>query len=179
MKKILVISTSLHKDSNSDALAREFERGARDAGNDVEYISLMGKDIKYCIGCLACQKTHRCVINDDARAIAQSVKTADVLVFATPIYYYEMCGQMKTLIDRINPIYDTDYAFTDVYLLATAAEDETSAMDGAVKGITGFIECFERSKLAGVLRATGVNYGGEINDRPDYLKQAYEMGKNA
>lgn len=56
MKKIAVISTSLHKDSNSDVLAREFARGAKEAGNDVEYISLVGKKISYCIGCFACHK---------------------------------------------------------------------------------------------------------------------------
>ena len=179
MKKIAVISTSLHKDSNSDVLAREFARGAREAGNDVEYISLVGKKISYCIGCFACHKLRRCAIKDDAPAIAEVIKTADAVVFATPVYYYEMCGQMKTLLDRCNPLYESDYAFTDVYLLATAADDEMTAMDGAVKGMGGWIECFERSHLAGVLKAVGVNEGGEIFDHPDYLTEAYEMGRKA
>ena len=64
-KKVLIISTSLRGGSNSDILARECEKGAKEAGHDVEYISLKGKEIKYCIGCLSCQKTGVCVLKDD------------------------------------------------------------------------------------------------------------------
>ena len=60
-----------------------------------------------------------------------------MIAFATPIYYYEMCGQMKTLLDRMNPLYTSEYAFRDIYLLTTAAENDESAMDGAVKGMQG------------------------------------------
>lgn len=123
-KKILILSTSPRKNSNSDALAEEFAKGAREAGHEVEKISLIGKEIQFCRGCLACQKTMRCVIRDDADKIVQEkMLHADVLVFATPIYYYEMCGQMKTLLDRANPLYSSDYAFRDVYFIAAAAED--------------------------------------------------------
>ena len=96
MSNVLVISTSLRAKSNSDILAERLIAGARDAGNEVEYISLKGKEIKFCIGCLACQKTQKCVQKDDAVEIAEKVKNADTLVFVTPIYYYEMSGQMKT-----------------------------------------------------------------------------------
>lgn len=85
MKKVVIISASLRKTSNSDILAKEFEKGAKTAGNEVEYISLVGKKIGFCVGCLACQKTQKCVIADDAAQIADQVKNADVLVFATPI----------------------------------------------------------------------------------------------
>lgn len=67
------------------------------------------KNIRFCKGCLACQKTQHCVINDDAPAIVAKMHDADVIVFATPIYYYEMCGQLKTLLDRANPLYSSDY----------------------------------------------------------------------
>lgn len=176
MKKVVIISTSLRKNSNSDILAKEFEKGATAAGNEVEYISLAGKDIKYCIGCLACQKTQKCVIKDDVSAIATAVKNAEVVVFATPIYYYEMCGQMKTILDRLNPLYPSDYAFRDVYLLTTAAEDEESAMDGAVKGMQGWIDCFEKSRLAGVVRGVGINDAGEAINHTELLKNVYELG---
>ncbi len=99
-KKILVISTSPRKGGNSETLADAFIRGAKGTGNQVEKICLYDKMISFCRGCLACLKSHRCVIHDDADIIAQKMKEADVLVFATPIYYYEMCGQMKTMLDR-------------------------------------------------------------------------------
>lgn len=74
MKKILIISTSLHKDSNSEYLAKEFEKGAKEAGNEVEFISLVGKTMGFCTGCLSCQRTQKCVIKDDAAEIAEKLK---------------------------------------------------------------------------------------------------------
>ena len=121
-KKVLVISTSPRKGGNSDVLADEFVRGAQEGGNSVEKITLNDKMIGFCKGCLACQSTRRCVIRDDADAIAQKMLTADVIAFATPIYYYGMCGQMKTMLDRSNPLFSADYAFRDIYLLSAAAE---------------------------------------------------------
>ena len=128
-KHILVISTSPRKGGNSETLANEFIRGAEESGNQVEKICLYDKTISFCKGCLTCLKTRTCIIHDDAEIIAQKMKTADVLVFATPVYYYEMSGQMKTMLDRANPLYDSDYQFRDVYLLAAAAEDEEPYTD--------------------------------------------------
>lgn len=115
-KKVLVVSTSLRGNSNSEILARECERGAKEAGHEVEFVSLRGKDIRFCIGCMTCQKTGHCVSKDDVAEIMAKVKEAEVVVFATPIYYYEMCGQMKTLLDRLNPLYESDYKFRDIYM---------------------------------------------------------------
>lgn len=89
MKKVIVISTSLRTGSNSDMLADRFIDGALQAGHEVEKISLIGKNIQFCRGCLACQKLGRCVIKDDVDAIMQKVLHADVIVWATPIYYFE------------------------------------------------------------------------------------------
>lgn len=124
-KKVLVISTSPRKGGNSDVLADEFVRGAQEGGNSVEKVTLYDKTIGFCKGCLACQSTRRCVIHDDADTIAQKMLTADVIAFATPIYYYGMCGQMKTMLDRSNPLFSADYAFRDLYLLSAAAEEDS------------------------------------------------------
>ena len=117
MSKVLVITTSLRAKSNSDVLAGRLIAGAKDAGHEVEVVSLKGKEIRFCIGCLNCQKTQKCVLKDDAIEIAEKMKNADTLVFVTPIYYYEMSGQMKTLLDRMNPL----YKFRKVYMLSVAA----------------------------------------------------------
>lgn len=110
-KKVLVISTSLRHNSNSETLAGEFAKGAKEAGHEVKEITLRDKNIGFCKGCLACLKLGHCVIQDDAVEIAKQMHDAQVIVFATPIYYYEMSGQMKTMLDRANPLYGTDYAF--------------------------------------------------------------------
>ena len=104
-KKVLVISTSIRGKNNLEIMAKEFVRGEEEAGHEVEFVSLRDKSIGFCKGCLACHATQRCVIQDDAVALAEKVGQAQVIAFATPIYFYEMCGQMKTLLDRCNPLY--------------------------------------------------------------------------
>lgn len=178
MRKVLIISTSLRGNSNSDILARECEKGARDAGLDTEYVYLKGKDIKYCIGCLSCQKTGKCVLKDDVTDIMAKAKEAEVIVYATPIYYYEMCGQMKTLLDRFNPLYSGDYNFRDIYMIATAADDGDATFDKAYSGLQGWVDCFNKASLKGKVVAGGVDEAGSVNDFVDIKNKAYELGKN-
>lgn len=176
-KKVLIISTSLRGGSNSDILAKECEKGAKEAGHEVEYISLKGKDIKFCIGCLTCQTKGSCVLTDDVAEIMEKVLAAEVIVYATPIYYYEMSGQMKVLIDRMNAMYSLDYKFRDVYMLTTAAEDEPEVPKRAEAGLTGWIDCYPKSRLAGKLFCGGVDAPRTIRGSVK-LQEAYQLGKN-
>lgn len=176
MKNIVVISTSIRTGSNSEMLADKFIEGATAAGHHVEKISLKGKNIIFCKGCLACQKIGKCVIDDDANAIMRQVLNADVVCWATPIYYYEMSGQMKTLIDRMNAMYSLDYKFRDIYMLSTAAEDEPEVSKRAEAGLSGWIDCYPKCHLAGTLFCGGVNDGRDIDGNAK-LQEAYNMGK--
>jgi len=176
-KSVLIISTSPRRGSNSDRMAAEFARGAEEAGNKVEVVRLRDKEIAFCRGCLACQKTHRCVIGDDAVEICRKMHDADVIVWATPIYYYSVSGQMKTMIDRANPLYDTDYHFRETYLLASAAEDEETAVEGAVKTLQGWVDCFPQVRLKDVIFADGVNDPGDIEGHPA-LEKARQAGRS-
>ena len=177
MSRVLIITTSLRAQSNSDILAGRLAAGAEDAGHQVERISLKGRDIRFCIGCLACQQTQRCVLNDDAPAIAEKVMQADTLVFVTPIYYYEMSGQMKTLLDRLNPLYTTDYRFRMVYMLSVAAEEEAHVPVKAVSGLEGWVDCFERAELAGSLFCGGLGGPGEAAAQEKAQQEAYAFGR--
>lgn len=177
-KNVVVISTSLRANSNSDALAKAFAKGAEDAGNNVEFISLKGKNIGFCIGCLACQSTGSCVIKDDVIDITEKVLNGDIIAFSTPIYYYEMSGQMKTLLDRMNSMYPKDYKFRDIYFMSTAAEDEEYVPERAVNGLQGWIDCYEQAGLKGTVFCGGVDAPNSIAGS-DKLKEAYEMGKQA
>ena len=176
-KKVLIISTSLRKNGNSDILAQSFAKGAAEAGNEVEIVSLADKKIAFCRGCFACQKTGSCVIKDDAVEITEKISEAGVVVWATPIYYYEMTGQMKTMIDRANALFVKDYQFRDVYMLSAAAEEDESACERAVHGLKGWIACFPKSRFAGSVFAGGVTDKGDIADHKA-LDEAYEMGRN-
>ena len=175
-KKVLVITTSLRRGGNSETLADEFIRGASDAGNDVEKIALGDYELEFCKGCLACQKTEKCVINDGAAEIIEKMKNADVIAFATPIYYYEMSGQMKTLLDRANPLFPSEYRFRDIYLFSAAADESEDADARALCGLQGWIECFEKAELKGSVLAAGADSVGSVKGNPA-LERAYEMGR--
>lgn len=177
-KKILVISASLRRGGNSETLADAFLKGASEAGSEIEKVCLYDKTLGFCKGCLACQKTMCCVINDDANGIVERMRNADVIVLATPVYFYDMCGQLKTLLDRSNPLFPAEYRFRDVYIVAAAAEQDASAIDGTVTGISGWMSCFEQARLAGVIRGVGLTETGAAQRATELLSAAYEMGKS-
>lgn len=101
MKNITIISSSPRKQGNSDILCDEFIRGAKVVGNKTEKIYLKDKKINYCTGCGYCYNTHKCSQNDDMSEVLNSLINADIIVFASPIYFYTICGQLKTMIDRL------------------------------------------------------------------------------
>lgn len=107
----------------------------------------------------------------------QKVLEADVVCWATPIYYYEMSGQMKVLIDRMNAMYSLDYKFRDVYMLTTAAEDEPEVPKRTEAGLTGWIDCYPKSRLVGTLFCGGVDAPRTIRGSVK-LQEAYRLGKN-
>lgn len=121
-KKIFIVSSTPRKNGNSDILAEEFARGAREAGHSVEKICLREIELKFCTGCMYCHTRGTCVIKDGVETLLPRIADSDVLVFATPVYYYEMSGQLKTFLDRMNPLYGRDNRFREVYLLASAAD---------------------------------------------------------
>ena len=162
MKNIIVISTSLRKNGNSERLADAFVKGAKEAGHMVEKCSLQD-----------------CAMPDDADILIQKMAAADVIAFATPVYFYEMCGQMKTLLDRTNPLFPIPYKFKDIYLLTTAADSEQHAMDGVIKGLQGWIDCFEKSSLKAVVYGTSIDGMDAVLEHPEILNEAYELGKKA
>ena len=178
MKKVVIISSSPRKNGNSEILAFEAAKGAKDAGNEVEILLLRDKTINFCRGCLACQKLLKCVIKDDMAEMIEKVKTADAVIFATPIYYYEMSGQLKTFLDRCNPLYPQEYAFRDIYLLSSSAEEGHEPAGRAVSGLKGWIECFEKAKFAGSFNAGGVTAPNDVLKNAEMLKAAYDMGGN-
>jgi multimeric flavodoxin WrbA len=158
-------------------LAEQFAEGARHAGHNVEVLTLSDKTINFCKGCLACVKTLKCVQHDDAVEICAKMHEAEVIAWATPIYYYSISGQMKTMIDRGNPLYGDDYKFRDIYLLASAAEDEPQTVNGAITALQGWVDCFEKAELKGEVFAGGVTMPKDIIGHAA-LKQAYDLGKS-
>lgn len=178
MKKIVVVTSSPRINGNSEILAKKFAEGAKAAGNEVKSVAVRDIGLKFCTGCLYCNSHDKCVQDDGVNGLYDDFQNADILVFATPVYYYSVCGQLKTLLDRLNPLFVRENKFKDVYLLATAADDDERAMDGAVKDMQGWIDCFDGVELKGVIRGVGVTEKGDIL-KTDFPDKAYETGKNA
>ena len=176
-KKVLVISASPRKGGNSDTLCDEFMKGAIDSGNTVEKIFLRDKKINYCTGCGFCNTNNytACSQKDDMALILDKMVIADVIVMATPVYFYTMDGQMKTFIDRCCARY-THISNKDFYFIATAADVRPQALERTFDGFRGFTAGLENAREAGLLYGAGVWNMGEVNDT-NSMKEAYEMGK--
>lgn len=177
MKKVLVLSSSPRRGGNSDLLCDEFVKGAEQSGNAVEKIFLKDKKINYCTGCGVCNDTHVCVQKDDMADILAKMVNADVIVFATPVYFYSMCGQLKTLIDRTVPRY-TEITDKEFYFIVTAADTEEANMRRTIESIRGFTEdCLDGAKERGIVYGVGAWKVGEIKNTAA-MKQAFDFGKN-
>ena len=105
MKNVLIISSTPRNGGNSDVLCDEFAGGARESGSTVEKIRLKDLNLHFCTGCGVCSSTHKCVLKDDMEALLAKLVAADVIVIASPVYFYTVCAQLKVMIDRLCPRY--------------------------------------------------------------------------
>lgn len=175
-KKVLVLSASPRKGGNSDLLCDRFMAGAREAGHQTEKIFVHEKTILFCLGCLACQTNGgECVQNDDMAEILDTIIQADVLVMATPIYFYNMDAQLKVLIDRTCSRY-TEISNKKAVLITTCTDTGENATDVTIAAFRAFLACFNNVEEAGIICGTGVTNVGDIKGKPE-MALAYEMGK--
>ena len=176
MKKVLILSGSPRKGGNSDILCDQFAKGALEAGNDVEKIRVAEKKIAPCTGCYFCRKSGgRCALNDDMTELLQKIIDCDVLVLSSPVYFYSMCAQLKTVIDRCVARW-REIANKDLYYITTAAEEDEDTMDGTIACMHGFAMCIDGYYEKGTLYGKGVSEKGEVVNRPELMQIAYEMG---
>lgn len=176
MKKILVISSSARKGGNSDLLCDQFIKGAKEAGHKTEKIFLAKYKIGYCTGCGTCNQTHACVLQDDMAKLLDKMVKADVIVLATPVYFYSMNAQLKTFIDRCVPRY-TEISDKDFYFIVSAADKTKKNMTRTLEALRGFTEdCLENPHEKGIIYGVGAWEKGEVKDTPAFEK-AYQMGR--
>lgn len=174
-KKVLVLAGSFRKGGNSDLLCDQFMLGAEEAGNNVEKIYINDKKIGYCRGCGACDNSKKCVQKDDMTEILSKMIVADVIVMATPVYFYTMNGQLKTLIDRTVPRYE-EIRNKDFYYIMSAADNSQSSMTRTIDGFRAFLDCLNGAQEKGILYGTGAWKIGDIKNTPA-MQEAYAVGK--
>lgn len=176
-KKILILSGSPRKNGNSDILCDEFMRGALESGNEVKKIRVAEKNVGYCKACYYCKNSGgKCVINDDMAEILDEIIKADAIVLSSPVYFYSIDAQLKTVIDRTVARW-LEVKDKDFYYIMTAADDTKSSMETTLACFRGYADCVEGAKECGVIYGTGVYEKGEISNSPAIL-QAYQLGKN-
>lgn len=173
-KKVLILSGSPRKNGNSDILCDEFMKGALEAGNEVEKIRVAEKNIGYCRACYACRDTGVCVIKDDMAEVMQKMIDADVLVLASPVYFYSIDAQPKALIDRMVARW-LEVKDKEFYYIVTAADGEEAAAETTVACFRGYADCVNGAKEMGIVYGMGVYNKGEVKDTKA-MRKAYEMG---
>lgn len=175
-KKVLILSGSPRKGGNSDILCDEFAKGAAENGHEVEKICVAEKNIGYCRACYACKNSGICAIKDDMAELLQKIIDADVLVLASPVYFYSIDAQLKAVIDRTVARW-LEVKNKEFYYIVTMADEATASADTTLACFRGYADCVDGAEEKGVIIAGGVYEKGTVKDTPA-MKQAYEMGKN-
>ena len=137
-------------------------------------MALRDKHIHYCNACGVCYAGKDCPQKDDMPKILDKMIAANVIVLATPIYFYTMCGQLKTMIDRCCSRYN-EMKGKDFYYLFAAADPIPDAIDRAVSELQGFLYCLDDARECGMVCAVGVMDKGDVKNKK-YMQDAYDMG---
>ena len=180
--KVLVIHGSMRKNGNTSILADEFLRGAKDAGHEVEKVELRDKKFGDCFGCQACLKNGgSCVQKDDVAEILEKMKAADVIVLASPMYYFTWTGLMKRFLDRTYPVMPI-LKNKKFYLITLGGVSDKKFMAHILTAFYLYVECFEEfnkvgCKACGSVIGSGVIKPGAVKETPA-MQKAYETGNN-
>lgn len=173
--RILIISSSPRTAGNSEVLCERFAKGASEAGHEVEMLLLRQMNIAPCHACYACMETHTCAIQDDMKEVFQKLKDAEVIVLASPVYFYSISAQMKAVIDRCL-VNHKSLSRKKFYFIITAADPQHDAADGTLAAFRGFLRCLLDAQEAGVIYGMGAWDKGDVYRHPAY-EQAYQIGK--
>lgn len=190
MKRILVIQGGGRPKGNTAQLIDSFVRGAEEAGHQIELVSLLKNEVKGCLGCNACRYGKPCVQKDSFNDLVPKIKEADLLVFASPLYFWTLSSRIKALIERFYCIAEEDpnpplgryekYPVKDCALLMTAADNFFWTFEQAVSyyrfAIVNYIGFHDRGML--LAGGCGDTNGKPQIDKTDYLEKAHQFGKN-
>lgn len=189
MKNILIIQGGGRPKGNIAQLTDSFAKGAQDAGHQVEIISLIKNEVKGCIGCNACRYGKPCIQKDDFNSMVPKIKEADLIVFASPLYYWTISSRIKAFIERFYCIAEQDanpplgryekHPVKDCALLMTSADNFFWTFEQAVSYYKFAFINYIGFQDRGMLLAGGC---GDTDGKPQiektaWLEKAYQFGK--
>ena len=190
MKNILVVMGGGRPKGNTAQLVGAFVKGAEEAGHLVEKVSLLKTEVKGCLGCNACRYGKPCVQKDGFNELVPKIKGADLVVFASPLYFWTISSKLKAFIERFYCIAEEDadppygryerYPVKDSALLMTSSDEFFWTFEQAVSyyqfAVVNYIGFHDRGMvLAG---GCGDTNGKPQIDKTGHLREAYEFGKN-
>lgn len=189
MKNILVVVGGGRPKGNTMQLADAFITGAKEAGHSTEKVSLWKTEVKGCLGCNACRYGKPCIQKDDFNALVPKIKAADLIVFASPLYFWTISSELKALIERFYCIAEADpnpprgryerYPVKDCALLMTSADDLFWTFQQAEAyyrfAVVNYIGFHDKGVL--LAGGCGATNGKPRIDQTGHLQEAYEFGK--
>jgi multimeric flavodoxin WrbA len=184
---ILAFCGSPRKNGNTEILLEEFLKGAQMEGATVECLYITDFSITPCRGCLACFQDGQCVILDDMREIYPRLLAADIVVLASPIFFYGVTGWSKALIDRVQALWARKYVLHDPslgkegkrregFFISVGATKGKKMFEGAILTVKYFFDAFN-ARYAGELLFRGVDAKGDILKQPNALTDSLSAGK--
>lgn len=176
MGKVVILSGSVRRGGNTETLARAFAEGAGEH-HEVELISAADCKVNPCVGCNSCFKreNHACFQQDDMQMIYPKLAEADVIVAATPVYFYGISAQLKAIVDRLHTPYRNEFRVKKLVLLAVAGATLPAVFD-SVKMMYRLILDYFKLEDGGMITVYGVRELGDIDGNPA-LDEAYRLGK--
>ena len=180
--KVLALCGSMRKNGNTSILTDEFIRGAREAGHEAEKVSLRELTFGDCLGCRACHKNGgACVQKDDMAEVLEKMKSADVIILASPMYYFTWTGLMKRFLDRTYPLLPV-LQNKDFYLITLGGVPDKKFMANILSDFSMYVGCFKEfnqvgCRVAGNIIGTSALMPGAIRESKA-MQEAYELGKN-
>jgi len=184
--KVLGIHGSPRRGGNTELLLKEFLRGCRDAGAEVEEVFLRELKITPCLEIYACQMDGECPIKDDMKPLYGKLVEADILAVASPIFFYAVSAHLKAMIDRCQALWARKYLLKQPVgagriggkgiFLAVGGSKGAKNFDGALLTMKYFFDALDLT-FEGSLLYKGVDGKGEILKHPTAMAEAYILGK--
>ena len=175
--KIIILMGSPNRNGSTGILVESFKKGAEEAGHSVEVIDVCHADIHPCVGCIKCGYEGPCVQKDDVEMIRAKLLSSDMVVFATPLYYYGMSAQLKTVVDRFcayNSSLNRRHLKSALLTVAWNADDWTfDALESHYHTLVRYINLNDQGKILGYGCGTP-----SMTKRSQYPEAAYQLGRN-
>lgn len=177
MSRIVVLVGSVRKGGNTELLARAFAESA-EKKHEVEMISVADHDIHPCVGCNSCYTSegHRCFQKDDMQQIYEKLKQADVLVIASPVYFYGLSAQLKTMVDRLHTPMRNEFPIKKMGLILAGAAELPDLFDPIILQYRMLLRFFRLEDI-GMVLVPGVKEKGDVI-ATDGIRRARKMAES-